>query len=108
MRPVRAKALLFAWSFKAFALTGRQACVRHYPGRCPGLGASALSGRMGAMHSNTSALYLSLRPVTVGSGRVGAMHSNTSALYLSLRPVTVGSGRVGANNKTKQQHKTTT
>ena len=46
-RPVRAKALCFVWSFKAFALTGRQVCVRNYPGRCPGLGASALSGRMG-------------------------------------------------------------
>ena len=33
--------------FKAFALSGRQVCVRNYPGRCPGLGASALSGRMG-------------------------------------------------------------
>ena len=59
-------------SIKAFALTGRQACVRHYPGRCPGLRASALSGRVGATRSNTSALYLSLRPVTIGSGRVGA------------------------------------
>ena len=36
-----------AWYFKAFALTGRQVCVRNYPGRCPGLGASALSGRVG-------------------------------------------------------------
>ena len=33
--------------FKAFALTGRQVCVRNNPGRCPGLGASALSGRVG-------------------------------------------------------------
>ena len=32
---------------KAFALTGRQVCARNYPGRCPGLGASALSGRVG-------------------------------------------------------------
>ena len=48
--------VIFAWGFKAFALTGRQACVHDYPGRCPGLGASAL--------------YLSLRPVTVGSGRI--------------------------------------
>ena len=32
--------------FKAFALTGRQVYVRNYPGRCPGLGASALSGRV--------------------------------------------------------------
>ena len=35
------------WYFKAFALTGRQVCVRNNPGRCPGLGASALSGRVG-------------------------------------------------------------
>ena len=46
-RPVRAKALCFVWSFKAFALTGQKVCVRNYPGRCPGLGASALSGRVG-------------------------------------------------------------
>ena len=46
-RPVRAKALYIVLYFKAFALTGRQVCVRNYPGRCPGLGASALSGRMG-------------------------------------------------------------
>ena len=32
---------------KAFALTGRQVCVHKHPGRCPGLGASALSGRVG-------------------------------------------------------------
>ena len=31
--------------FKAFALSGRQACCHYYPRRCPGLGASALSGR---------------------------------------------------------------
>ena len=39
--------VIFAWGFKAFALTGRQACVHKHPGRCPGLGASALSGRVG-------------------------------------------------------------
>ena len=33
------------WSFKAFALTGRQVCEHANPGRCPGLGASAPSGR---------------------------------------------------------------
>ena len=38
--------MLIAWYLKAFALTGRQVCVRNYPGRCPGLGASALSGRV--------------------------------------------------------------
>ena len=37
---------LFHVSGKAFALTGRQACVHHYPGCYPGLGASALSGRV--------------------------------------------------------------
>ena len=40
--------VIFAWGFKAFALTGRQVCVHDYPGRCPGLRASALSGRAGA------------------------------------------------------------
>ena len=33
--------------YKAFALSGRRVCVHNYPGRCPGLGASALSGRIG-------------------------------------------------------------
>ena len=41
---------------KAFALSGRQVSAYDNPGCCPGLGAFAL--------------YLSLRPVTVGSGRV--------------------------------------
>jgi len=66
---------------KAFSLTGRQGCVYNNPGRCPGLGVSAL--------------YLSLRPVTVGSGRAASGAFGASALYLSLPPVTVGSGRVG-------------
>ena len=35
--------------FKAFALTGRRATTQYYPGRCPGLGASALSGRAGSI-----------------------------------------------------------
>ena len=33
--------------FEAFALSGRRAKCCLYPGRCPGLGASALSGRVG-------------------------------------------------------------
>ena len=36
MRPVRATALYIAWSFKAFALTGRQVTAPNNPGRCPG------------------------------------------------------------------------
>ena len=44
--PCKGKSLSLPWSFKAFALTGRQICVRNNPGRCPGLGASALSGRV--------------------------------------------------------------
>ena len=50
MRPVRAKALNIARSFKAFALTGRQVCEHDNPGRCPGLRASALSGRAACFH----------------------------------------------------------
>ena len=37
---------LFHVREKAFALTGRQACIHNYPGCCPGLRASALSGRV--------------------------------------------------------------
>ena len=43
-RPAKAKAFVF---FKAFALTGRHCCLHVNPGCCPGLGASALSGRVG-------------------------------------------------------------
>ena len=38
--------MYIAWNFKAFALTGRQACGHDNPGCYPGLGASALSGRV--------------------------------------------------------------
>ena len=44
--PCKGKSFVNCPVFKAFALTGRQVCVRNYPGRCPGLGASALSGRV--------------------------------------------------------------
>ena len=48
--PCKGKSLIkFAWYLKAFALTGRQVCAHDYPGRCPGLGASALSGRAASM-----------------------------------------------------------
>ena len=71
--------MIFKFCLKAFALTGRLGHCRLYPGRCPGLGASALSGRAasgafglsGRAASGASALYFSLRPVTVGSGRIG-------------------------------------
>ena len=58
---------------KAFALSGRQACIHHYPGRCPGLGASALSGRVGALPFRYAL-------VTVGSGRMGFTSENTYPL----------------------------
>ena len=43
------KAVVVRWasSFKTFAPSGRQVCVRNNPGRCPGLVVSALSGRVG-------------------------------------------------------------
>ena len=44
--PCKGKSFInFRVSFKAFALTGRQVCEHDNPGRCPGLRASALSGR---------------------------------------------------------------
>jgi len=62
--------LYIARFFEAFALTGRQVCVRNYPGRCPGLRASALSGRAASM---SFCLLPMFRPVTVGSGRTASM-----------------------------------
>ena len=56
--PCKGKSFMFCLEFKAFALTGRQVCVRNYPGRCPGLGASALSGRMGQNLRNLNTLFL--------------------------------------------------
>ena len=44
--PCKGKSFVNWPVFKAFALTGRQVCVHNNPGRCPGLGASALSGRV--------------------------------------------------------------
>ena len=72
---------------KAFALTGRQACVHHYPGRCPGLGASALSGRVGA-------LPFRYAQVTVGSGRVGV----TSEYAYPLDSIKEGADEPVAND----------
>ena len=49
--------------FKAFALTGRFADYQHYPGRCPGLGAAALTGRMGTDYQYRSASSLFLNHI---------------------------------------------
>ena len=59
MRPVRAKALKLLTIYKAFALTGRQVCEHDNPGRCPGLRASAPSGRVG---QKLAKLQLFVRP----------------------------------------------
>ena len=64
-RPERAEALKYQAINKAFALTGRLAVCYYTQGDAlKGLGASALSGRAA---SGAFGLYLSLRPVTVGS-----------------------------------------
>ena len=81
MRPVRAKALNIARNFKAFALTGRQVTAPNNPGRCPGLRASALSGR---------AAYMSFCPLPL-------LYPSASDFQFRYAPVTVGSGRVGKN-----------
>ena len=52
--PCKGKSFVNCPVFKAFALTGRQVCVHNTPGRCPGLGASALSGRVGQNLRNFS------------------------------------------------------
>ena len=67
MRPVRATALYIAWSFKAFALTGRQVCAQNNPGRCPGLRASAPSGRVGQILRNFGGAKLRIIETSVKS-----------------------------------------
>ena len=47
---VKGKSLINCLEFKAFALTGRRVCAHNNPGRCPGLRASAPSGRAAAMN----------------------------------------------------------
>ena len=69
MRPVRATALCIARSFKAFALTGRQVTAPNNPGRCPGLRASAPSGRVGDRGISRTAYHK--RRASAASGRVG-------------------------------------
>ena len=70
--PCKGKSFInFRVSFKAFALTGRQVCVRNNPGRCPGLRASALSGRAAYQSFDTS-------------GRVGQT-CGSSIIYKSTR-----------------------
>ena len=70
--PCKGKSFInFRVSFKAFALTGRQVCVRNNPGRCPGLRASALSGRAAYQSFDTS-------------GRVGQT-CGSSILYKGTR-----------------------
>ena len=54
-RPVRAKAFKYLTIYKAFALSGRFVDCYYTQGNRPGLGASALSGRVG---KNVSANYL--------------------------------------------------
>ena len=56
-RPVRAKAFKYLTIYKAFALSGRFVDCYYTQGDCPGLGASALSGRVG---KNVSAIYLQI------------------------------------------------
>jgi hypothetical protein len=57
--PCKGKSFVIIWFFEAFALTGRQVCKHIYPGRCPGLGASALSGRIGCNNFQTKKLPIS-------------------------------------------------
>ena len=109
--PCKGKSFInFRVSFKAFALTGRQVCEHDNPGRCPGLRASAPSGRAASMSfCPLPLLYPSARDfqfryasVTAGSGRAASMNfcpylclTLRPAIFNSLRPVTVGSGRIG-------------
>ena len=70
--PCKGKSFInFRVSFKAFALTGRQVCVRNNPGRCPGLRAPDTSGHAAYQSFDTS-------------GRVGQTCGN-SIIYKGTR-----------------------
>ncbi len=78
MRPVRAKALLFAWCFeKLLPLQGDNLAHMNHPGRCPGLGASALSGRVGQTNMGptnmgpTNMGQTNMGPTTLGQNDMG-------------------------------------
>ena len=60
--PCKGKSFVIIWFFEAFALTGRQVCKHIYPGRCPGLGASALSGRIGSDMTHLPRSFCPCRP----------------------------------------------
>ena len=44
--PCKGKSFVYCPVFRSFCPYRATVCVRNYPGRCPGLGASALSGRV--------------------------------------------------------------
>ena len=56
--PCKDKSFVNYLILKAFALTGRQVCVHKHPGRCPGLRASAPSGRAAYMGSMVQSYVL--------------------------------------------------
>ena len=56
--PCKGKSFVNYLILKAFALTGRQVCVHKHPGRCPGLIASAPSGRAAYMGSMVQSYVL--------------------------------------------------
>ena len=56
--PCKGKSFVNYLILKAFALTGRQICVHKHPGRCPGLRASAPSGRAAYMGSMVQSYVL--------------------------------------------------
>ena len=64
--------IIFGVVYKAFALSGRQACGHEYPGRCPGLGASAPSGREGNGRQGRE-----------GNGRQGREGDGSFCVYFS-------------------------
>ena len=81
LTPCKGKSFLNV--FKAFALTGRFDYYQHYPGRCPGLGADAPSGREGQI------LVPSAPSGREGQTLVPSAHSGREAV-LSIAAFTFG------------------
>ena len=82
--PCKGKSFVNYLILKAFALTGRQVCVHKHPGRCPGLRASAPSGRADCIHCP------GLR-ASAPSGRVGQNLRNVGGAKLRITETSVKS-----------------
>ena len=88
--PCKGKSFInFRVSFKAFALTGRQVCEHDNPGRCPGLRASAPSGRVEIIYETSIRNIPFGKHIVRQSFQLGERHVLHGMLYLANQLVSL-------------------